>query len=281
MIDLHMHSIFSDGSMTPEELIAMGSKLGLKAMALTDHDTVAGVARFQAAAEQANMQVLTGVEVSADIESGTLHVLAYGVDIHNRMLLEHLRWIREGRDERNREILHKLNRMGIRLTMEEVARYAGADVVGRPHIAQALIERKHARDKRDAFDRFLAKGKPAYAERRRLESGSTLELIRLAGGLPIVAHPFTLKRTGKELKSYLADLKQQGLAGIEIYYTEHTPDMQRTYAQLADELGLLVTGGSDYHGSMSPGIHMGSGTGALMVPDDVYHSLIAALGRNN
>ncbi len=279
MIDLHMHSIFSDGSMTPEELIAEGVKSGLKGMALTDHDTVAGVARFLAAAEQAGMPALTGVEVSADVETGTLHILGYGIDVQNRMLQEHLRWIREGRDERNREILHKLNRMGIRITMEEVSRYAGADVVGRPHIAQALIAGNHARDKRDAFDRFLARGKPAYAERRRLESGSTLELIRLAGGVPVVAHPFTLKRAPRELKQFFSDLKGQGLGGIEVYYSEHTADMQKAFAALAKELGLLMTGGSDYHGAMSPGIHMGKGTGSLNVPDAVYSALAAAIAQ--
>lgn len=281
MIDLHMHSIFSDGSMTPEELIAEGARRGLKGMALTDHDTVAGIPRFLAAAAERQIPALTGVEVSADIEVGTLHVLGYGIDIRNRTLLEHLRWIREGRDERNREILQKLNRLGIRISMEEVARFAGADVVGRPHIAQALIARNYARDKRDAFDRYLAKGKPAYAERRRLEAGATFELIRLAGGLPVIAHPFTLKRTNRELESLLRAFAKQGLAGIEVYYSEHSPEMQRSFSRLAAQLGLLITGGSDFHGSISPGIHMGIGTGSLNVPDDVLATLQNALAGSN
>lgn len=274
-----MHSIFSDGSKTPEELVAEGTTTGLKAIALTDHDTVGGVPRFLAAAESAGIPALSGVEVSAEIDSGTLHVLGYGVDHRNRTLIDHLRWIREGRDDRNREILHKLNRLGLRLTMDDVIRHAGADVIGRPHFAQAMISKGYVRDKREAFDRYLSKGKPAYAERRRLEASATMELIRIAGGLPVVAHPFTLRRSQKELRPLLAQFKSYGLAGIEVYYSEHTSEMQRTFAGLAEELGLLATGGSDYHGAMSPGIRMGYGSGGLNVPDRVWDDVRNALGQ--
>lgn len=279
MIDLHMHSIFSDGTFTPEELVAEGVRIGLKAMALTDHDTTGGVPRFRAAAGQAGMRVLTGVEVSSDSETGTMHVLGYCVNPEDRSLIEHLRWIREGRDERNQEILQKLNRLGLRLTYEEIASYAGADVVGRPHFAQAMIAKGYVKDKKDAFDRFLARGKPAYAERRRLDSAGTLELIRSAGGVPVVAHPFTLKLQGAALRRRLQELVDEGLLGLEVYYSEHTPDMQREYAKLARDLGLVGTGGSDFHGAVSPGIHMGRGFGALEVPDDVVDQVEAAAAR--
>lgn len=279
MIDLHMHSIFSDGTFTPEELIAEGVQAGLKAMALTDHDTVGGVPRFLAAAAQAGMRALTGVEVSSDAGTGTMHVLGYGVDPKDASLLQHLAWIRQGRDERNQEILQKLNRLGLHLTYHEIASYAGADVVGRPHFAQAMIAKGYARDKKDAFDRFLARGKPAYAERRRLDPAGTMELIRGAGGVPILAHPFTLKLAGGALKRALQELADVGLMGLEVYYSEHTPDMQRTYAKLAKDLGLIGTGGSDFHGAVSPGIHMGRGFGSLKVPDDVLDQIEAARGR--
>jgi len=277
VIDLHMHSIFSDGSMTPEELIAEGLSIGLKGMALTDHDTVGGVPRFIEAAEKVRMPVMTGVEVSADLDHGTLHMLGYGVDHKDRSLIEHLRWIRQGRDERNQEILHKINQLGIRLTMDEVTKYAGADVVGRPHFAQAMIAKGIVKDKREAFDRFLAKGKPAYAERRRLEPAATIELIRGARGLPVVAHPFTLKRNTRELRDFIAQLKAAGLGGIEVYYSEHTHEMQREFAALAKDLDLVATGGSDYHGTMSPGVHMGRGSSGLKVPDHVWDAIQTAL----
>lgn len=279
MIDLHMHSIFSDGSKTPEELVDEAVELGLKGIALTDHDTVAGIPRFLAAAEQKGLPVLAGVEISAEIDKGALHVLGYGVDHRNPIFNEHLRWIRTGRDARNLEILQKLNRLGLRLTIDDVREQAGADVIGRPHFARAMIAKGYARDKRDAFDRYLAKGKLAYAERRRLDIPATMELIRIAGGLPVVAHPFTLRRTVKELKPLLVQFKEYGLAGIEVYYSEHAADMQRTFSQLAKEVGLIATGGSDYHGAISPGIRMGAGAGGLCVPDEVWDQLQAALPK--
>lgn len=281
MIDIHMHSVFSDGSMTPEELVAEAAGLGLRGIALTDHDTVGGIPRFLEAARAAGVPAIAGVEVSAEIEKGTLHVLGYGVDYRNREFLEHLRWIREGRNSRNREMLQKLNRLGIRLTMEDVTRHAGADVVARPHFAQALIAKGYVRDKREAFDRYLAKGKPGYAERRRLNPETTMELLRMAGGLPVIAHPFTLKRTHKEMKPLLAHLKEYGLAGMEVYYSEHSKDLQRAYLKLTGELGLLATGGSDYHGAISPGVKMGKGTGGLNVPDAVWENVLRELQKNS
>lgn len=279
MIDLHMHSIFSDGTYTPEELIEEGAKAGLKAMALTDHDTVGGVPRFQAAAAAAGMRVFTGVEVSSDVAQGTMHVLGYGVDPKSASLIQHLDWIRQGRDERNQEILQKLNRLGLHVSYREVASYAGADVVGRPHFAQALIAKGYARDKKDAFDRYLARGKPAYAERRRLDPSATMELIRSSGGVPVLAHPFTLKLQGAQMKRALRDLADIGLMGLEVYYSEHTPEMQRTYARLARDLGLLATGGSDFHGAVSPDVRLGRGFGSLQVPDEVADQLAALLAR--
>lgn len=277
MIDLHMHSNFSDGSKTPEELVELGRAAGLRAMALTDHDTVSGVPRFLEAAAAAEIPAMSGVEVSAEIEVGTLHVLGYGVNPRSGILIEHLRWIRDGRAARNSEILQKLNRMGLRLSDADIARAAGAEVVGRPHIAQAMIAKGYVRNKREAFDRYLARGKPAYAERRRLDARATLELIRAAGGLPVIAHPFTLKLTAREMRPFLKKLIEAGLAGIEVYYTEHSGEMQRQYRELAEEMDLLATGGSDYHGDMSPGIELGRGSGGLLVPDKVWDAVQAKL----
>ena len=280
MIDLHMHSIFSDGSKTPEELVEEAVALGLRGIALTDHDSVAGIPRFLAAAEAAGIRAISGVEVSAEIEKGALHILGYGVDHLDATFNEHLHWIRSGREERNDEILQKLNQLGMPISKEEVSAFAGADVVGRPHFAQALIARGFVHDKREAFDRYLAKGKPAYAERRRMDIPTTMALIRRAGGLPVVAHPFTLRRTPRELKRLLARYKEYGLAGLEVHYSEHSPEKRRAYAAMASELGLLATGGSDYHGSMSPGISMGKGPGNLNVPDSVWDELQRALEQS-
>ncbi len=279
MIDLHMHSIFSDGSKTPEELVDEAVALGLQGIALTDHDTVAGIPRFLAAAEAAGIRAVSGVEVSAEIERGALHVLGYGVDHRDPAFNRQLDWIRTGREERNLDILQKLNRLNMRITLDDVKSFAGADVIGRPHFAQALIAKGYVHDKREAFDRYLGKGKLAYAERRRLDIPATMELIRSAGGVPVVAHPFTLRRTPRELKKLLARFKESGLVGLEVYYSEHSPEKRRAYKTMAQDLGLLATGGSDYHGAMSPGISMGKGPGNLNVPDSVWDDLQAALER--
>ncbi len=277
MIDLHMHSMFSDGTFTPEELVKEACRIGLTAIALTDHDTTAGVPRLLEAAAKASLRAFTGVEVSADASAGTMHVLGYGVDPANQTLVEHLKWIREGRDERNQEILHKINRLGMRLTYEEVTAHAGADVVARPHFAAAMIAKGYARDKKDAFDRFLAKGKPAYAERRRLEPEDTFSLIRTAGGLPVLAHPFSLRLAGAAFRDAIKLYKAQGLGGLEVHYPEHTPDLFREYRRVAQDLDLLITGGSDFHGAVSPAIEMGRGFGSLHVPDEVADQLAARL----
>lgn len=280
MIDLHMHSVFSDGSKTPEELVELGASAGLRAMALTDHDTVSGVERFLAAARQKGIQAVSGVEVSAEVDGGTLHMLGYGVDHRNAEFCEQLRWVREGRTERNREIIHKLNRLGIRITEEEVLAAAGEEVIGRPHIAKVLIQKGVVRSKKEAFDRFLARGKPAYAERRRLDVVATIKLIQFAGGLAVIAHPYALKLSPKDLRDFVRTLRDAGLAGIEVYYSEHTPEMTRQYKELAEELGLLMTGGTDYHGDMTPDIALGRGMGNLHVPDAVWERLNSALSAS-
>ena len=277
MIDLHMHSLFSDGTFTPEELVASGVKNGVRAMALTDHDTTDGVARFVAAAQAAGLQAFSGVEVSADCDLGSVHVLGYGMDPAHPGFIKSLAWIRQGREERNQEILERLNRLGLALTYEEVTSHAGADVVARPHFALAMMAKGYVSNKREAFDRYLARGKPAYAERRRFDPGQTFALIREAGGLPVLAHPFTLKLSGAAFRNPVTEFKSMGLAGLEVYYPEHAPDLVRTYLSLARELDLLVTGGSDFHGAVSPGIEIGRGFGHLLVPDEVALALAGRL----
>lgn len=278
MIDLHMHSMFSDGTFTPEELVAAGVRQSVKAMALTDHDTTAGVPRFLTAAQAAGIKAFSGVEVSADVERGTLHILGYGIQPDHDGLGQHLAWIRKGREERNLEIIRKLNQLGMGVTYQEVAAYAGADVVARPHFALALMAKGYVGNKREAFDRFLARGKPAYAERTRLDAAATFSLIRKAGGIPVLAHPFSLQLSGEPLRAKIREFKSQGLGGIEVYYPEHNQERQRTYLRLAKEFDLVATGGSDFHGAVSPGVEIGRGPGHLHVPDSVAQALEHSLG---
>ncbi len=277
MIDLHFHSVFSDGDRTPEELAAQGHTQGLTAMALTDHDTTEGVARFLDACRREGIGAVSGVEISAEYNPGTLHMLGYGFDLANESLQEALIRIRDGRNSRNVQIIRRLQSAGCAITLEEVEAEAGGDVVGRPHIALVLEKKGYVKDKQEAFDRYLAKGKPGYVPRFRLTPEDSIALIRQAGGVAVLAHPFSLELSADALRELVHRLAQAGLGGIEVFYSEHNSDQIRQYGSLAEELGLLVTGGSDYHGRVTPDLKLGKGFGNLNVPDALFVRLQAIL----
>lgn len=280
MIDLHVHSTFSDGSLTPEQLIEEARRIGLSAMALTDHDGMMGIDRFLKAAQQAGIEPVPGVEISVDVSSGTLHMLGYYLDRDNTAVVESLALIRGGREDRNKVILDRLNRLGAGLVWEDVAKFAGEDVVGRPHFAQAMVEKGFVKDKQDAFDRYLAKGKAAYVDRFRLSAEDSIRMIRGAGGIAVLAHPATLGLGTTALRDLLTSLKAAGLQGVEAYYSEHTPAQQDLYLRLAAEFGFLVTGGSDFHGAVNPDIKLGRGFGQLVVPDALMGPIRDLAGRH-
>jgi hypothetical protein len=278
MIDLHLHSIFSDGSLTPEELVALGAQEGARCLALTDHDTTRGTDRMLAAGKAAGIEIIPGVEISADYSPGTMHILGYFIDHKDAELNRHLEWIQSGREARNQEILHNLMELGVHITWDQVAARAGDDIVGRPHFAQVMVEQGYVENNKEAFTRYLAKGKPAYAGRRRLKPEACIELIQKCGGLPVLAHPCTLKLQNRELRMLLGHLTDAGLQGIEIYYSEHSRDMLKNYLKLAKDFGLVATGGTDFHGEMTPDIKIGRGFGTLNIPDSIVEQLKARLG---
>ena len=273
MIDLHTHSIFSDGSMTPEELVAVGAAAKLTALALTDHDTTEGLPRFLAATQQSAIYGVTGVEISADHHPGALHMLGYLFDPTHAGLQEKLAQLRAGRTERNRKILRQLQALGLELTWDEVHALAGGEVVGRPHFARAMIARGHVKDKDEAFAKFLARGRPAYAERFRLSPADSIRMIRAAGGVAVLAHPCSLKLGQKALRALLLELRAAGLEGVEVYHSEHNPSQTKLFHRLASDLGLAITGGSDFHGALMPDIKIGRGFGGLRVGDELLEAL--------
>ena len=283
MIDLHVHSTFSDGTCTPEELVELGAAAGLAGMALTDHDTTEGVPRFLAAAEARGLRVLPGVELSVDVPGTPVHILAYGCDPANAPLRDALVRVREGRHRRNVEIAAKLVRLGCCITWKDVADAAGeGGVVARPHFAQALIKRGYARNKQDAFRRFLAKGAPAYVDRFRLAPEDALRLVAEAGGVTSLAHPALCAIAPAALRDLVARLAAAGLGGIEAYYTGHHQEQVNALLRLADEFHLVPTGGSDFHGAATPEIRVGTAFGALKVPDESFDRLLERLpGRPN
>jgi predicted metal-dependent phosphoesterase TrpH len=273
MIDLHMHSTFSDGSLTPSQLATEAAKVNLTAAALTDHDGTTGVQPFLDACAAVGIRGIPGVEISVEFKNGTMHMLGYFINPASTALEHELVKFRKGREERNQLILQKLNALGLVLTWDEVAAYAKEDVVGRPHFAQALKARGYVRSKDEAFDRYLGKKKPAYEDRYRLTAGESVNMIRCAGGVPVLAHPFTLGLGKKGLRELVTELAGIGLQGIEAYYPEHDAGQLRLCLELARELNLVVTGGSDFHGALNPDIRMGCGFGNLSIPDHLVDLL--------
>ena len=278
MIDLHCHSTFSDGSLTPEQLIDEAAKIGLAALALTDHDTTAGLPRFLAAAANTAVRAVPGVELSVDCSPGVMHMLGYWMDVANPELVRQMAWIRDGREMRNRTMLEKLNALGFAMTWDEVQGFAGEDVVGRPHFAQVMLQKGYAKDKNEAFDKWLGDGKPGYADRPRLTAEVAVALIRQAGGVAVLAHPFSLHIGKDEMASLFIQLAAAGLAGVECYYSEHSADLTKEYLVMAKQANLVPTGGSDFHGEVSPGIRLGVGFGGLKVPDEALAQLEARRG---
>ena len=277
MIDLHMHSIYSDGTNTPKELLKMAEERGLKAIALTDHDTIGGIVPLLAAGADSAVETIPGIELSAECARGTMHILGYFIDHTSDVLLEKINTVRQGREERNQEILKKLNKLGYRLMWHDIEEQAGADVVGRPHFAQALVERKLVKNKKAAFDLLLAKGRPAYAERYRYTARECIELINQVGGISVLAHPATIYLKEDQLKGLVKGLAELGLGGIEAYYAEHHPENMARFKRWAAEMGLVCTGGTDYHGGNTPDLKLGTGFGQLRVPDEALDLLKAAI----
>ena len=278
MIDLHCHSTFSDGSLTPEQLADEAAMIGLAALALTDHDTVAGLPRFLAAAAGKSFRAVPGVELSVDCSSGVMHMLGYWMDTANPELIRQMEWIRNGREMRNQGMLEKLNALGFAMTRDEVQALAGEDVVGRPHFGQVMIQKGYAKDKNEVFDKWLGDGKPAYVDRPRLTAAAAVAVIRQAGGVAVLAHPFTLRVSRDALASLFFELAAAGLAGVECYYSEHSAELTKEFLAMARQANLVPTGGSDFHGEVSPGIRLGVGFGGLNVPDDVLAQLEARRG---
>ena len=257
-IDLHTHSSYSDGSFSPKQLVRLASKVGLRAIALTDHDTVAGVAEALAAGEELGVEVVPGVEVSAQYPPGTMHILGYYFHLSHPELHKALKELQQARAERNPKIIERLQSLGLEITAAEVLNMSGGQV-GRPHIAKALVKRGYVSNIDEAFSRYLKKGGIAYVEKFRFPPREAIAMIRRAGGLAILAHPFTLGiENPQELTALVSELQEMGLEGIEVFYPDHTEEMTVFYQNVAKGLGLVSTGGSDFHGNLKDRSYLGS-----------------------
>ena len=282
-IDLHLHSTASDGTLTPEEIIVRACRLGLAAVAITDHDTVDGVRQVLQNGIPQAISYLTGVEVSTAAPPGlpcrgSLHLLGYGFRPDDPALSRQLKKLQDARRNRNPRIIAKLQALGIDIQMEELPPDDNAQQTGRPHIARLLMEKGVVANFDDAFERFLGNDAPAYVDKYRIAIRDAIQLIRQAGGIPVLAHPALIHSIGNwPLTDLLAELQSAGLMGLEAYYPEHSAAQTQQFLALAKQYGLLVTGGTDFHGAIKPGIEMGSGDGSFHVPFDVYQQLVARL----
>lgn len=255
----------------------MGVSAKLHAIALTDHDSIAGVPEFLAAAHACGIPALPGVELNTCFCTADLHLLGYGFDLHNEALLQKLAQNRRNRATRNARMLEVLASLGYPLDKTEVEAVAGdPETIGRPHVAQAMVNRGYVHDVREAFDRFLGDGKPADVPREQLTTVEGIHLLRAAGGIPVWAHP----RGGFSSSSFrkiLPILVAEGLGGVEAYHPNHSNTKTRDVLAAAKEFRLIATGGSDFHGTCKPDISIGRGNGKLRVPDDCWDALQALL----
>jgi hypothetical protein len=276
-VDLHCHSTASDGTLSPTQVVQLAVDSGLSALALTDHDTIGGIAEAAAAAKERNIDFLPGIEISCDFSPGTMHILGYGVDPTSPVLADMTAKLIEGRDNRNPKIIARLQELGVDITMDEVEKESGGGVVGRPHIAAILVRKGYVSSIKEAFNQYLAPGGKAYFDKERLTSQQALGMIRDSGGLPVLAHPVQLRlENDAQLDTVVKNLLDQGLAGIEIIHSDHDASWIEKCEALAKKYRLLRTGGSDFHGTNKKDIRLGV-AGGRRVPREFYDGLVQHL----
>ncbi len=286
MIDLHTHSTASDGSCTPERLVALAHEAGLSALALTDHDTLDGLDRARAAARGSGLLLVAGVEIeispagagaapppAAGADSAEFHLLGLGLSEEREGLEQALGGLRAARAERNSRMVERFQAAGLPVSTEELAGLAGGDVISRAHFARLLVRKGIAGSVEAAFSRFIGRGKPFYEPRACLPLPEACRLIRAAGGTPVIAHPLSLGLRGPVLRQYLAACRDAGVAGLEAWHPTHSLKECRMLARLARGLGMVVTGGSDFHGEHMPQRRLGRTAGGREVPDEVLSAI--------
>jgi 3',5'-nucleoside bisphosphate phosphatase len=268
VIDLHTHSTVSDGSDPPGRIAELAHAAGCRAVALTDHDRQDGVGVAQGRAEELGLELVPGVEISCE-HPGSMHLLVYFLPPGEGPLQDELLRLQFARDTRNRRMAERMASLGLPVTYEELMEEAGGMGAGRPHIASILVRKGVVGSIQEAFDVWLAKGKPAYLDKERLQPGVAVRLALASGAAPVLAHPFSLGLSPTDTEATIAELASYGLVGVEAIYGRYSASQRADVAAMAVRHGLTTTGGSDYHGTYKPDLQIGVGLGDLEVPDSV------------
>jgi predicted metal-dependent phosphoesterase TrpH len=272
-VDLHIHSNKSDGSDSPAAVVRGAVAAGLTGVALTDHDNLNGLAEAAGAAEAAGITFVPGTELSVNWAGSAMHMLVYFLEPGPGPLQDELGSLQQGRKNRNFEIVEKLNALGLEVSYEEIVEEAEGGGIGRPHFAAVLVRKGYVSDIQQAFDQYLATGRPGYVGRRRLDAADAVRLARLSGAVPVIAHPHTIGISESDYSTAFASLVEVGLGGIEAHYAEYAPELRRHLAALCEDYGIVPTGGSDYHGTYKVDLSIGTGRGDLNVPDETIGKL--------
>ena len=276
-VDLHAHSTASDGTETPSEVMRIAARADLSAVALTDHDTLEGLAEAQIVADGVGVELIPGTEISCEWAPGTMHMIILFLEPGEGPLQDRLWDLQASRSRRNEVIVERLQELGMDITYDEILTEAGEGSVGRPHFAAVMERKGYVSDFRTAFDEYLGNGRPAYVSRERLDPKEAIELSLASGAVPIVAHPFTLGlNTAAEFAETYTQLAEWGLVAVECFYGEYDLTRQTALADAIVRFGMLPSGGSDFHGDYKAGLELGFGRGQLSVPESVLEDLRAA-----
>ncbi|WP_250227587.1 PHP domain-containing protein [Anaeropeptidivorans aminofermentans] len=272
-IDLHTHSVFSDGTFTPSELIERAKALGLSAIALTDHDTIDGLSEAIEASKRLNIEFINGVEIAADYKDTEIHIVGLLFDRTSTILSDSLLEMEKRREIRNKELVLLFNEEGIKMKYEDILNKSDGKIITRAHFARFLMEEGYVESINDAFLKYLSPGKKTYMKRELLSSSEAIELIHKAGGIAILAHPGEYGFSEKQLEEMVHELKKQNIDAIEAIYTTNSIYTESFHRDLAKRYHLKISGGSDFHGSNKPEIELGKGFGNLKIPYEILNKL--------
>ncbi|MDG4476535.1 PHP domain-containing protein [Thiovibrio frasassiensis] len=278
-IDLHTHSTCSDGLLTPTGLLNLAARRGLAAIALTDHDTVTGLAEALIQSTVTGVEVITGIEISSDLDGASLHILGYGFDHKHPELLAFVARLQEARRNRNQGIIDRLQSLGIAISNEELSQIAG-EQIGRPHFARLLTQKRLVKNTQDAFSRYLKRGAPAYVEHDKPRAEEVIRQISAANGLAVLAHPLYLDPSFEKIPALVAQLSSYGLAGLEAIYPTHSQKVCRFLQKLAAQHGLLLSGGTDYHGDKHSVTPLGGNSKTIRVPYQLLQEIKQRMAAN-